>query len=339
MPKVGAYALIGVLTTCVFAPAPSLAFGLRLGPIGLPLPFFGHRGGMRVRHHTALRTSSGPHHALYDSASLGNRESPQEGVSPALIYPNLALSSIYDDVFWPARTSQWAFGYDAIFHTAFGKSRQAEDARACQRPNPATNVVSRIAAEIRPNAEQKALLQKLGQALAMASGALSRACPGELPPQPVARLQLIETQLQALTLAIDLVRPPLEALTQSLNAKQLARLAPDGSKSVNPSSCSATPSIGWSIDEINRAVQVNDSEQNAVTDLRSEFAAAADDINAHCAASPTGTPVERLEAIEARLDASWRAVLTMQVALNRFEASLTDQQRNRFSQTDVAAAP
>ena len=228
--------------------------------------------------------------------------------------------------------------YDAIVRTAFDKSRPEREALACQRPDPATGIVQRIAAEVRPNAEQKPLLEKLGAALAMASGALARACPPQLPPQPVARLQVIQSQLQALTLAIDLVRPPLEQFTRSLSVRAigaLRRRQPSDRYERLPSGADTDRLVDR---EIDRSIQPADDLRGALTDLRQAFTSAAQDIDAHCPAALPATPLDRLEAIEARLDASWRATLAMQVALKTFEASLNDQQRGRFDAMNMAQA-
>jgi hypothetical protein len=44
-----------------------------------------------------------------------------------------------------------------------------------------------------------------------------------------------------------------------------------------------------------------------------------------------------LEAIEARLDATWRAILSIQVALQDFETKLSDEQKSRFKTMIFAA--
>jgi hypothetical protein len=44
-----------------------------------------------------------------------------------------------------------------------------------------------------------------------------------------------------------------------------------------------------------------------------------------------------LETIESRLDATWRAILSIQVALNEFESNLSDEQKNRFKAMTFAA--
>jgi hypothetical protein len=44
-----------------------------------------------------------------------------------------------------------------------------------------------------------------------------------------------------------------------------------------------------------------------------------------------GMPSARLQAIEARLDSTWVAVQTIQVAVTQFQKQLSDQQRARFN--------
>jgi hypothetical protein len=47
--------------------------------------------------------------------------------------------------------------------------------------------------------------------------------------------------------------------------------------------------------------------------------------------------VTRLETIESRLDATWRAILSIQVALQDFESKLSDEQKSRLQSTTFAA--
>jgi hypothetical protein len=51
-----------------------------------------------------------------------------------------------------------------------------------------------------------------------------------------------------------------------------------------------------------------------------------------------GDPLARLGATEARLDATWRALVSIQTALADFETKLSAEQRVRFDATDFAAA-
>jgi len=46
--------------------------------------------------------------------------------------------------------------------------------------------------------------------------------------------------------------------------------------------------------------------------------------------------VARLETIESRLDATWRTILSIQVALQGFESTLSDDQKN--AENDIRRA-
>jgi hypothetical protein len=48
-------------------------------------------------------------------------------------------------------------------------------------------------------------------------------------------------------------------------------------------------------------------------------------------------PLNRLDTIQARLDSTWRATLSIQVALTNFEAELSDAQKVRFDAMNLAA--
>lgn len=339
MRKVGAYVVAGALAATVSLPTPGLAFGLNIGPFHLGLPFFGRPFHFGHRHRTETRSDHN-RVAILDKADVdeaGNAGAGQDA-NPALLYPKLGLSGLYEQIFEPRNSAAWPFGYDAMVRTAFVKRLPAQDAQICQQPDQPKAVIGRITAEVKPNAQQMPLLQKLGQALGTASGYLTRSCPPQLPAQPVARLQLMQSQIQALTMALDVVRPPLQQFEQSLTPNQRMRFGAIAPGSADASGCGAAPAAtDWSIKEIDHAVQPDDAQRGALSDLGNAFAAAAADLHAHCPKTLGPTPLERLEAIEARLDASWRAALAMQVAVGNFEGRLTDQQRGRFEAIDLAA--
>jgi hypothetical protein len=48
-------------------------------------------------------------------------------------------------------------------------------------------------------------------------------------------------------------------------------------------------------------------------------------------------PLNRLDTIQARLDSTWRATLSIQVALANFEAELSDAQKVRYDAMNLAA--
>jgi hypothetical protein len=340
MRKIAAIFIVclGAATALIVSPTPTAAFGLRLGPFHIGLPFFGASHHFAHRHHIALRHRERDTIA-YDRASLDRTEptrqtEPAQSAEPALLYPVVALPNLYDEVFWPDRSQPWPFGYDAIFRSAFAKSPLDDDPHACQQPDRTAEIIGRIHAKVKPRPDQLPLLQKLAAALGTANGYLARACPKSIPAQPVVRLQLMQSQLQVLGMAIDLVRPPLQQFEESLDADQKAKF---DAASDATSPCAAAPqATDWSVDEIDQAVLPGDSQNEALADLKQAFASAAADLHAHCPNPLPLTPLSRLEAMESRIDASWRAALSMQVALAGFESRLNDQQRSRFEAMNLA---
>jgi len=338
MRKIGAIIAIGGLAAALLSPPPAAAFGLRLGPFHIGLPF-----GWHHRHH--------PLYMRANPSDMARSEAPetvpQGVVSPALVYPSLALPVIFQNVFWPS-SSPWPFGYRNIFTTAFARIPMNQDQRLCQQPLDANAMVGRIGGEVSPTADQMPLLQKLGGALGMASGYLAKACPTGIPAQPVARLQMMQSQIQALAMAIDIIRQPLEDFEQSLTPDQQSRF--DGAPPDQPTTkdqiqavniarpCGGSPTaIDWSIEQISRSVQPTDAQRGDLASVKQSFNEAASDLDAHCPASAPASALGRLETIEARLDAAWRAVLSMQVALANFETKLSDRQKNRFDAMNFAS--
>jgi len=334
MQKIGAGVAVGSLVVAISCSAPSAAFALRLGPFHVPLPLLGHSH----RHRPAAPSVVTAYHGTEGAGAAGT-EPAQGAIGPAsvLLYPGLALPIIYDAIFWPASSSPSAIGYETILEAGFGRAAAGADRRLCQ-PDRGSAVIERIGGAIRPNAAQRPLLQKLGGALAMASGFLTKFCPAEIPAQPVARLRLAETQLEALTVALDIVRGPLQDLEQSLNRNQRARLAAmlsapsAGSVNAAAPACDATPTtVDRAIDALNQSLQPNDRQRAAMAATKEAFGAAAKVLDAQCPNSLPSMLAERLKATQAHLDAEWRAVLTIRVALENLESGLSDEQRGRLN--------
>ena len=339
MKKVGAYLAIAAFALIPVAFAPNAAFGLRIGPFHLGVPIFGHR------HH---------HHGLYmhgNANDVARREIPPSSqrrpVSLALLYPSRALPPIFQNVFWPEFSSPWPFGYDTIFTTAFAAAPADRDRDDCQQSVDANAIVEHLRAEIGPTAEQMERLQRLGGAIGAAANYLAKSCPPGIPQQPTARLQLMDSQIQVLTMAVDIIHQPLQDFERSLSDEQRAKL--NGATPVKRAlsarrdntvihSCGAsTAAIDWSIGQIEKSVQLNEQQRPALSDVQQAFGKAATDLEAHCPTSVPRSAVARLETIESRLDATWRAILSIQVALQDFEGKLTDDQKYRFQSMTFAA--
>jgi hypothetical protein len=336
MRTTGTVIAIAALAAVAVAPTPSAAFGIRLGPFYLGIPF-GHR------HHYA-------HMPPAQTAALPSNEArpapvaPTQRVTTALLDPGLALPAVYDGIFSPpAASPAWPFSYEAIFQAAFAKHQ--DGASACAQPINSNAVVGRIQAEVHPTSAQAPQLQKLGGALAMAGQYLASACPRDIPAQPTARMQMMEWQIEKLTQALDIVRPPLAEFEQSLTDEQRARFAaatPAGVSNATagnatmPACASAPTAIDASVEQISLAVQPTDAQRDALNNVKDAFRSAANELDTHCQASSPADPMVRLEATQARLDATWRAVVAIQSALAKFETSLSDEQRARLDATDFA---
>jgi hypothetical protein len=340
MRTTGTALAIAALAAIALSPMPSAAFGIRLGPFYLGIPF-GHR------HHyaPAPRTASLHDEAPANQVAPAQPSGPTQPVTSALLDPALALPAVYDGVFWPtASSAAWPFSYESIFQAAFAKRQLA--ASACQPPGNANAVIGRIQAQVRPTRAQAPQLQKLGGALAMAGQYLASACPKDIPPQPTARMQMMEWQIEKLAQALDIVRPPLAEFEQSLTDEQRARFSaatPAGSGNATagnatmPACAPAPTAIDQSVEQISLSVQPTDAQRDALNNVKDAFRSAANELDTHCPASLAPDPLARLEATQARLDATWRAVVAIQSALAKFETSLSDEQRARLNATDFAA--
>ena len=337
MRKAGACFAIAVFAAIISAPAPAAAFGLRIGPFHIGLPFWFHH-----RHRHLYMRASNP----AAQTAIGPVQQDR-GAATALLYPSESLPSIFQNIFWPTYSAPWPFGYETIFTTAFAKTPAEQNPAQCQQPFDANAMIGRIRSEVSPTQDQMQLLERLGGALGAASGYLAKSCPGEIPAQPTARLKLMDSQIEELAMAIDIVRQPLQDFAQSLSKDQRARfdgpVAVAGRDQLNTTGAIAPPcggsptAIDWSIEQIDRTVQPAGDQRGALDDVKQTFGKAATDLQAHCPTSAPSTALGRLETIQARLDATWRAVLSIQVALVNFETKLTDDQKDRFDSMDFAA--
>lgn len=314
--RIGAVALV-VITLC--PPQATSALGLRLGPFHLHLPIPGYHGRRVAR-------------------SEPIPPEPAEGVSPTLLSPILAWPSLYDDIFWPRTSSAWAFGYEDIFGQAFVRFGPQRASDLCPYRMSTDESVTRITRETMPTVAQRPLLQKLATALGQANGYLIESCPSEIPKQPVARLQLMERQIDATIMALQIIRPPLQEFAQSLDDKQRARF--DGaspSSEILASSCKLNAvSVNGPLIQLEQTVQPTDEQRREAAAVADAFNRAAIEFETSCRTAMPPTALARLDATVSRLDATWRAVQTIEVALANFQKDLSDEQSARFNALEIA---
>ena len=135
---------------------------------------------------------------------------PGQNEAAALLYPNLALSAIFQNIFWPTYSSPWPFSYQAIFTTAFAKRLPEQIAAVLSAFGRRQSHDRSPAPGGYAEPDQEPLLQRLGGAIGAASGFLAKSCPTAIPSEPVARMQLMQSQIEELAMAVDMIRQPLQ---------------------------------------------------------------------------------------------------------------------------------
>ena len=202
--------------------------------------------------------------------------------------------------------------------------------------------IERIAQTVEPNDSQRAVLDELKAATAQALDLLKAACPTALPSTPTGRIEAMHQRLDAMLQAVRTVRPEVEKVYQSLNDEQKARfnaLGPDDNPDQQQAQRDLTQVCGerasgiasLPLERIERAVQPDGAQRAALKGLQDATSEAVNLLSSDCPTYRALTPVGRLQTMEQRLDAMLRAVQTVQPALEKFYASLGDEQRERFN--------
>jgi LTXXQ motif family protein len=90
----------------------------------------------------------------------------------------------------------------------------------------------------------------------------------------------------------------------------------------------------FSIHKIAQQVEPDQKQQALLNDLKAATIKAVDILQAACPSELPSTPTGRLTAMRTRVDAMLQAVETVRPALEKFYASLSDEQRERFNAVD-----
>src|SRR5215469_7412151 len=198
--------------------------------------------------------------------------------------------------------------------------------------------IERIAQTVEPNDAQRAPLDQLKDATAKALDILKAACPTALPSTPTGRIEAMRQRLEAMVRAVRTVRPALGKFYESLNDEQKARFSarnPDQQQAKRDLTqvCGERASgiASLPLERIEHAVQPDAAQRAALKQLQDAASEAASLLKSDCPTDRALTPVGRLQAMEQRLDAMLRAVQTVGPALEKFYASLGDEQKERFN--------
>jgi hypothetical protein len=174
------------------------------------------------------------------------------------------------------------------------------------------------------------VLDELKDATARALDILKAAC----------RIEAMRQRLDAMLQAVRTIRAVVEKFYQSLNDEKARfnALSPD-SPDQQQAQRNLTQVCGerasgiasLPLERIERAVQPDGGQRSALKELQDATAQAVNLLSSDCPTYRALTPIGRLQAMEERLDAMLRAVQTVQPALEKFYASLSDEQKERFN--------
>ena len=210
--------------------------------------------------------------------------------------------------------------------------------------------IEKIANAVRPNDEQKKLLDDLRQASQQAASEFKDACPDAVPLTPPGRLQAMTQRLQATSDAAGTVKPALEAFYTSLTDEQKARFNEVGptlrgsqrsqraatastEQKEEATNCSSEKAglSNIAVNRIEDTVQPTDAQEASLDRLDEALQKSVDILQKACPNTVPMTPVGRLDVMKQRLDAMIAAANEVRPALEDFYAALTDEQKAKFN--------
>jgi hypothetical protein len=205
----------------------------------------------------------------------------------------------------------------------------------------------RIRQALHPTGEQVSFLDDLAAASSKASAVLNASCPNQAPLTPLARLDAVERRLEATIRAIEIVRPALATLYDSLNDEQRQRLDAVGAEDIGhargtngspgatslASLCSdqATNFTRLPVQRIEEVVRPTGQQQSALEKLKQTSENAVGELRSSCPTQMAEAPVARLDEMNNRLGAMVQAVKNLRPTLGTFYASLSDEQKAQFN--------
>ncbi|MBV9982259.1 Spy/CpxP family protein refolding chaperone [Bradyrhizobium sp.] len=257
----------------------------------------------------------------------------------------------------------WDYGYGDIFAGIFapyGANDQgaylAQPTSAARRGASLTEmcgtdsgaaasvVTDQVRAAIAPTEAQQGAFDEFAKASVKAVQTILASCPKQIAPAAPARLAVMQQRLQAMTAAVELMRPRLEDLYGLLDEAQKARLdaLADDARNASPpraslaSRCGAERPAGlaWPLADIEQTLHPNDAQRAALKALQDASSRADEMLKAACpasdAADEVATAPARLATAERRLDAMQQATGLVLSALEELFETLSDAQKAQF---------
>jgi TolA-binding protein len=214
--------------------------------------------------------------------------------------------------------------------------------------------IASIEQAVQPTPEQRALLDELKSAAAKAADVFKESCGGSYPMTPPGRLRAMTNRISATLEAVRIVRPALEKFYDSLSDEQKARFnalgpnigersqqQPQQEANAQSDTCGEPKSslTHLPIERIEAVIRPAGTQKEALDRLREATEKAVQELQAACPDAVPLTPVGRLEAMEKRLEAMLQAAKLVQPALDEFYATLSSEQKARFTALKQFAGP
>jgi hypothetical protein len=260
-------------------------------------------------------------------------------------------------------TSFWNYGYGDIFAGIFapyGANDQsvylAQPTAAARRSASLTEmcgtdgsaaagaVTDQLRDAVAPTEAQREAFDAFAKASVKAAQTILASCPKQIAPAAPARLAVMQQRLQAMTAAIELMRPRLEDLYGLLDEAQKARLdaLADDARKASPSKASLAPRCGaarpaapqWPAADIEQTLHPDDTQRAALKSLQDASIRADEMLKAACPESDTADEVAtapaRLATSERHLDAMQQATGLVLSALEDLYETMSDLQKAQF---------
>lgn len=200
--------------------------------------------------------------------------------------------------------------------------------------------IDRIQQALNPDDEQRKALDDLANASMKAAQTIKDACPSQVASTAPGRLAAMQTRLEAMITAVNMVQPALDHFYGLLNDEQKARLTSLGQEERRGRNNESTQARGcgnglsgatdWPAAEIDRKLHPTEEQRASLDNLKDANAKAADMLKDVCEPNEALTPPARLEAAGKRLNVMLQAVETVKSALDDVYAELTDEQKAQF---------
>lgn len=256
-------------------------------------------------------------------------------------YADAAYGAGGDDIY-DGGYSVDSSAHDRRRHVAPAAPSATQIAETCSGLAPGvTDLPATIDKAVQPTQSERPAFADLHAASAKAAAVVKASCPSTVPLTPVSRLDAVQTRIEALVQAVQILRSPLDQLYAGLSDEQKQRIDGSGNKAGQAASgqSGGLPQIcngnagGYAqlpMQRIEQVVQPTTQQRSALDALKDASAKAADELKSSCPTTVPATAPARLDAVEARLEAMDQAVKAIRPALDTFYTSLTDEQKARF---------